>query len=1013
MVILASVGCNNSDRTSVSALSDTTSSFELQEGFKIELIASEPHVSDPVDMEIDEYGRLYVVEMHGYPLDISPSGKIQLLSDSNGDGRMDKSTIFADSLVLPTGVMRWKKGILVTVPHYLLYFEDMNDDGRADLRDTVLAGFALSNPQHNTNNPVYGLDNWIYLAHTEPITTKFFPDKFGDKGSDIFYPDKPNGSRLPQNGNNRNVRLRPDKGELEMLSSSSQYGQTFDAWNNHFFNNYDNHIYQEAIASRYLNRNPALLISKATQSLSDHGDIGEIFPVMKDPETQELRRDVASFSSVCGITAYQGGLFPAEFNNVMFIAESVHNLVHADHLKEDGVSFVASRLRARKEFLTSTDPWFRPVNMYIGPDGALYVLDYYREIIEHPEWLWPSVEELRHSEKVFYNGIDKGRIYRITPTEAGPATWTKGLQLGKATNEELVDKLSDPNMWWRMNAQRLLIDRGTEQIIPALVRMAQNTTAPLGRLHALWTLEGLGFLKPDMIMQALKDQVPGIRENAIRLAELHLKEAPSLVNALIEMRSDDNLKVRYQLLCALGFIETPRVDQVRKELLFQEIDNEWMQIAALSAPASQNVALLDTLMHAFNPTYASLVRRLSAIIGVSQEPRKIHTLLQKAISPISGNNNAWQVSVLDGLAQGLENRVSLPALLEEDQKGLVKAFFDHPSDSIRQTSLKILTVSRLPNRLQTPGNMQRAGQMAADPQLSPERRGEALQFLALGSPSTYEPLLKQLILPSEPPEVQIAALQTFGLISGKSVGEYVLQQWPVFTPDVRTAALQTFMKGSFSPDGTSIESTLNLDRIKLLLNAIESGRIQRSALDGQTRFRLLSLPTESLRNQAVRLLRTADDDGEAANKDYVQKVKEKSPNAEEGRSVFVKNCMMCHQLGNEGGVSFGPDLATVRSWKETTLIGNIVNPGMAIANGFDLWTAELKTGELQQGVIVGETSNAVTLRNQLGKETTIARNRIKSLKALQVSAMPTDFKEKISAQQMADLVAFIKKVNKT
>jgi putative membrane-bound dehydrogenase-like protein len=1011
LLLLVSISCKKSEPYTGLLPEEALSTFQLDSRFKVELIASEPLISDPVDMEIDEYGRLYVVEMHGYPLDVSPSGRIKLLSDTDGDGRMDKSIIFADSLVLPTGVMRWKNGILVTVPRKLLYLEDTNGDGRADLKEIMLDGFALSNPQHNTNNPLFGLDNWIYLAHKEPVTTNFFPDKFGGKGDEIYYPSKPDGPRLPKNANNRNVRFRPDNHELEMLSSRTQFGHTFDRWGNHFFNNYDNHIYQEIIAARYLQRNPALLISDATKSLSDHGNIGEIFPVTKDPETHQLRTEVASFADVSGITSYQGGLFPADFNDVIFTAESVHNLIHADRLKEDGVSFIASRYRPRTEFLTSTDAWFRPVNMYIGPDGALYVVDYYREIIEHPEWLWPSEEELRNSEKEFYNGLTKGRIYRITPTGAKPATWTKGLQLGKATNDDLVKKLADPNIWWRRNAQRLLLDRDDKQIIPELVQMAQNTTSALGRLHALWTLEGMNSLRPELIRKVLQDPVPEIRENAIKLAELHLADTPSLADALLAMQSDTYAKVRYQLLCTLGFIDTPQANQVRKELLFQDIEKEWIQIAALSVPTSQNTALLEMVISSFEPAYASLVRRLSAIVGVSQQPEKIHQLFQKVTTPTSGNHIAWQVPVLEGLAQGLENRDATSLVFQADQNLLVQAFFDHPSDSIRQASLQVLKVTGLPEGSQIQTGMQRAVQMTGNQELSPERRAGALEFIALGSPATHASLLKRLIVSNEPATVQIAALHALSVIPGTTVSEFVLKQWPILTPTVRSAALNTFMKGSFNPEGTAVEGSLDLDRIKLLLAAMESGEIQPNSLDGGIQWRLISLSNESLRNQALRLLRPGNERGQGANKQYVLDVKKETGNPEKGRTVFMVNCIMCHQMGNEGGVPFGPDLATVRSWEEATLIGNIVDPDMAIANGYDLWMAELKSGEVIQGVLVTESANAVTLLNQQLKETTIARKRIRSLKAMQQSAMPADLRDKISPQEMADLIAYIQNVN--
>ncbi|MDQ4140185.1 MAG: dehydrogenase, partial [Bacteroidota bacterium] len=155
------------------------STFELEPGFKIELVAAEPLVADPVAMEIDENGRMYVVEMHGYPLDKSGTGKIKLLTDTNGDGRMDKSTTFAEGLMLPTGIMRWKKGVLVTDPPSVFYLEDTDGDNRADVKKTILTGFAVSNPQHNLNNPLLGLDNWIYVGHESAVTAKIYKEEFG------------------------------------------------------------------------------------------------------------------------------------------------------------------------------------------------------------------------------------------------------------------------------------------------------------------------------------------------------------------------------------------------------------------------------------------------------------------------------------------------------------------------------------------------------------------------------------------------------------------------------------------------------------------------------------------------------------------------------------------------------------------------------------------------------------------------------------------------------------------
>ncbi len=571
--------------------------FQLPPGFKIELVAAEPLVADPVAMEMDENGLMYVVEMHGYLLDKGGSGKIKVLTDTDGDGKMDESTLFAEGLILPTGIMRWKQGVLVTDPPHVLYLEDTDGDHRADVKRVVLTGFAVSNPQHNLNTPLLGLDNWIYLAHESAIQAKVYPDEFGDRGSEIVFPDQPDGPRLPPNAQGRSVRFRPDEHQVEALSSDTQFGHTFDTWGNYLVTSNANHISQEILAAPYFQRNPALPLSYATASISDHGEAAEVFPITKDPEHQ-LLTDVGVITSACGITAYLGGAFPDGYDSsIVFVAEPVSNLVHVDRLHAEGARLSAQRVLPNREFLASTDAWFRPVNMYIGPDGALYVVDYYRQIIEHPEWM---AEEVIESGQL-YNGTDQGRIYRISATDAEPGDATQTLSLGEAPTEALVEKLAHPTIWWRRNAQRLLLDRTDERAIPTLLAMAQNPDEPRGRLHALWTLQGLQQLTPDLIERALRDPVAGVRRNAIKLAELHRTTAPSLADALLQLGDDPDAQVRFQLLCTLGFDQRAEAAQVRQKLLLSDVEDPWVQMAALSAPASESLPLLEFVLAHYEP----------------------------------------------------------------------------------------------------------------------------------------------------------------------------------------------------------------------------------------------------------------------------------------------------------------------------------------------------------------------------------------------------------------------------
>lgn len=999
-ILFVVTGCQKS--TGLDFAEDALSTFELEPGFKMELVAAEPLISDPVDMEIDENGRMYVVEMHGYPLDKSGTGKVKLLSDTDGDGRMDKSTVFADSLVLPTGIMRWKKGVLVTDAPNLLYLEDTDGDGKSDIRIVMLTGFALSNPQHNFNSPLLGLDNWIYLGNEGTVTTSLYKEEFGDQGKEVFYPSRPDGPRLPANAGGLNVRFRPDRHELELLASKTQFGQTFDAWGRHFLVTNSNHIYQEVIKAPYLNRNPYLPVSDATQSLSDHGNAADVFPITEDPEYQ-LLTNIGVFTAASGITAYLGGAFPAEYKDATFVAESVGNLVHADRLEPRGASFTASRILENKEFLASTDSWFRPVNLYIGPEGALYVVDYYRQIIEHPEWM--AEEDVKSG--VLYNGTNQGRIYRISPSGAKPITWTRQLELGNATDEQLVEKLAHPNIWWRQNAQRLLVDRNSDHAVPALVQMAQNSTSPLGRLHALWTLEGLDQLTSILIEEALRDPVAGMRENAIKLAELHLDDDSSLTSKLLKLQDDEDPKVRYQLLCTLGFIDSPKVNHVRQQLLFKDIEDHWVQTAALTASSSKNDALLHAVLERFQkniPVYASLTRQLSAMAVNGGQYEKVRELLEKATTSEQGKVREWQAYVLQGLAGGLKSRKATSGL-QINQSLLVEAFFDHPSPPVRDAALEILQVTGLSADTQSQAVMRRARQMAGDAKLSAVQRAQAIRLLALGNPAPLADFLKGLIDPGEPVPVQRAALETLSAISGEMVSHFVLQRWSSFTPEIRDVALNTFMSSR--------------DRVELLLDAVEEGKIQAAHIGWPRSVSLMigrwprstKLMTQAdleLRDRARNLLTRKD---ERRRKDVIQEYRstlDLKGDPEQGRIVFRQNCAVCHQMGDRVGMPFGPDLTTIRNRRPATIMNDILDPNLSIADGFDFWIVELKSGETVQGVISTETPVAINLLNAGGVEKTIPRSDIKSLRELDMSAMPSGLEKQISRQEMADLLAYIR-----
>lgn len=997
-LIVITASCNNKPPALFSkSAKDALLTFQIDDGFKIELIASEPLISDPVDMEIDEYGNMYVVEMHGYPLDKSGSGNVILLKDTNGDGKMDQRIVFADKLTLPAGLMRWKKGILITDAPNLLYLEDSDNDGKSDIRDTILTGFALSNPQHNTNNPMYGLDNWIYIGHQGATSTREYKEEFGDEGSEIIFPGSYDAQKLPKNANGLSIRFMPDKKKIETLSYQTQFGHAFDQYGNWFGCNNSNQGYHEVIANRYFKRNKDLVISSSIQSMSDHLNAPEVFPTTTHPDRQ-LLTDVGVMTSGCGITVYDGGAYPAPFDkNITFIAEPVSNLVHVDILKNKGSSFEASALLKNKEFLTSTDAWSRPVNFYVGPDGALYMLDYYRRVIESPEWM----SEQAVKAGGLYDGSDKGRIYRITATGQKAAEWTKGLKLGDESSEKLVEHLADNNRWWRTNSQRLLVDRNDKKAVPTLLKMAGNPESPMGRLHALWTLEGLAELNPSLIEQALKDNEAGIRSNAIKLAELHLQESPRLVKALLSMQNDNDPKVRLQLLLTLGYDNSKESAAARNKLLFQDISDKWVQIAALTASSSQSESILKEVLNKYQPdvpAYSLLVQRLATMTANGGDQNAIKKLLQKSISNGSEKQNQSQGAILEGLAIGMESLKSKSPesinFFKDDQNLLINTLFRHPSEEVRKGSLNMLRVIGLNSSPETKTAIYKSLKIMADRSLTDKKRTEAINFLALTEPAPYSTLLKNLIVPQEQPIVQLAALKTLSKIPGTVVSDYVLQKWAVLTPEIRDAAIGTFLG--------------NNDRINLLLNSIEKNQVQASSVSFGRSVQLMQNKDDLLRNRARTLFTKNEEEGKKVNKAY-QEALELKGDATKGQNVYVQNCAICHQVRGKMGVELGPDLGTIHNWTAEIILANILDPNISISSGYDLWNVELKNGESHQGIISSETDVAITLKNNGKLEKTINRQDIKVIKSMEISAMPSGLEKKINKREMADLLAFLRK----
>ncbi|AEE53796.1 PVC-type heme-binding CxxCH protein [Haliscomenobacter hydrossis] len=957
--------------------------FEIADGFNIELVAAEPLLADPVAMEIDEDGRMYVAEMSGYPLDLHKKGRIKLLKDTNGDGYPDKAIVFADSLLLPTGLMRWRDGLLVTDPPNVYYLADTDGDDRADVRKIMLTGFALSNPQHNLNNPMFGLDNWIYLAHQWAFTPTVCKE-FSDEGSEIRFPDRPKAARLGKNADDRNVRFKPDTYEMEALAAETQFGQTFDAWGRHFLTENADHIYQEVLGARYLKNNPQLLVPAADESIADHGTNCEVFPITEKPDHQ-LLTDVGVITSACGITYYLGGAFPAAFNqNTTFVAEPSHNLVHVDRISTKGAAFTASRIFEKKEFLASKDAWFRPVNFYIGPEGALYVVDYYRQIIEHPEWMSDEVNK----SGMLYNGSDKGRIYRITPKGGLPMQWMKQLQLSKKSDLELVELLANENIWYRRTAQRLLFQRKTKATA-ALHKLAFRSHSAEARVHALWLLEGLGQSRVEDLVANLQHPEAGLRENALKISENHPEWSTELTEGILARQKDPSPRVRFQMLNTLGVLKgIPGSNAAKINVLERDVEDHWVQLALIAASAGEEPQLLQLADRKFGKDLSEKQARffsyLAATIANGQDEQAIASLLV-------GHSAQVQTAIFQGLSQLWAYQGVPPAIGIPQQRRLLQYIDAKTPAALRSAALSMLQVCGIPAQ-ERAAVATLAKATLNNPSADVAFRADAIALQALINPDAQRAALMGLLIDKGPMPLREAALNGLDQCSGLEASQFITQNWSKLDSSLQDQSIDVLMA--------------NAERCHQLITAVDNKTIQRDAIGWRRMVGLMNNDDVGVRVHARKVLAANGLAREAVYSSYLAALNQRG-NYGKGKAVYERACQICHVMNGQG-VAFGPDLGSVRNRQSAAILKEIIIPNHSIADKYEMWQLDMKGGKIAQGIISAKTSTTLSLKMLNGQNVTYARNEILKMTQAPSSAMPEGLEAGITVSEMADLLAYIK-----
>lgn len=991
---------------------DALKTFQLANGFKLELVAHEPAVGDPVDACFDENGRMFVAEMHGYPFSHEPTrlnpkggglkdaGIVRLLEDTNGDGKFDKSTVYAKGISWPVSVCCYNGGVFVLAPKYLYYFKDTDGDGKADVKRVILEGFGRGNVQAMANNLKWGLDNRIYFAAGRN------PANLKHRGKPLF------------NARGRDVKFNPKTEKFERITGGQQFGHSMDDWGNRFVCSNSNHIQQVVYPQHYLARNPYLAVSGLIRSIAVDGASARVFRI-SPPEPWRIIRQkwraaakgyrlvvekdgswkfipldpkkktrgipteypVGYFTSATGVTIYRGNAYPKKYRGNAFIGDVGGNLVHRKSLRPTGVLFSAKRADAGEEMIRSRDNWFRPVNFVNAPDGSLYVLDMYRETIEHP---FSIPQEIKRFLKLT-SGHKRGRIYRLVSPgmKRNPP-----MKMAKMTGRQLVAQLESDNAWNRMTAQRLLWERQDKSAVAALVRLVTSSKSPLARMHALHSLAGLSALKRQHVVVGLKDTSPRVREHAVKLVEQLINPAgrgrrafakppgrapADILDALLRLTTDADARVRFQVAFTLGELRGPKAVTGLAQLLKDPRNGREIRTAVLSSVASSADQLMAELIadtgfmkqkHAGNT-----LSELGLIVGANRNPAGAVRLLRL----VTAENQApsTQQVLLSALGEGLSRRGSSVTRLLADQRV--------PASLKSRVALLFTDAAKTANNAKLPMS----------------NRVSAIGVLAFADYTTAAKHLPAFLSPQSPQPLQRAAVAALGEQDSAKVADLLLKRWRGYSPRVRRDTIDALLT-----------STARIDR---LFKAVAAKSVRHGDIDRDKKQQLLNHPNRRLRARARKLFAGELNANRAKVVAAFRKSLSLEGNAKRGVAIFKKNCSVCHRVG-EIGHQVAPDLASVSNKSESDLLIAILDPNREAQPNFNVYTVVTKAGRIHTGIIAAETANSITLRRAEAKQSVVLRTNIDTMTSSGKSLMPEGLEKDLKLQDLADVIAFVKTI---
>lgn len=979
---------------------NTLANLEVHPDFEMSLVAAEPLITKPMNFDWDAAGRLWVAETPEYPngrrgmrpdyrgkewkdrggIDFTPGiqdrparDKISILSDTDGDGVMDKKDIFFEGLDLVTGLVFYKDGVIVTQAPDILFLRDTNNDGKADKVEKLYTNLGTGDTHAVINNPRWGWDGWIYATHgysgTGDVRNGDGSKGFGGVGSGVVR-FKPDGSAFEQysskggntwglqiTGDNRVMWTQPTSGELLMHTILPEY----------------------ALARGSVGRIPSYKVVEPSP---------KSFPLLTWEQLAYVQIDwVGSFTAAAGTVIYDGGAWPAEYNGDYFTTEPTINVVHHTRLTPEGPSYTAKKLPGREEteFIRSKDMWWRPIEVRVGPDGAMYLADFYNQAVIHNDTRGPDHNRVNAAVRPDRDHYF-GRIWKIQHKQAKKLTVPN---LATADRRTRAEALAHPNRHVRLVAHRLIAEAPPEAntVSPDLAADIKALD-PEGRIAALWTIAAIpGTDLGWWSSQFLGDRDASVRRNAALVVEHHAKGAAATAALL----NDPDASVRLAALRAMAAGEVD--DAAAKALIaaWPKFDDDYQRSAAIGAATRNPAASITAALSAADP--ASLTPLVNSLVTrlAEADDSAAAAALVIALSSQPASADELKIRILDTLNKSLKQVPSMTP-------GLKSALTLLLQSGASSTALPLVakwdagrgeftdTIAGITGKL--------IGTLA-DAQADEAARVAAARTL-LGIRSTSTAILPaleaQLVAPANTDSLKQGLITALGETDEASVGPMLAKAFPQLNPAAQSSAFEALLKRA--------------DWSMALLDGVKSKTIDATAFGPANAYRLRTHPAREVAERADAMKDELNPNEKAKNEIIASLVSivTKPADLANGKTMFTVSCATCHKLNDEGQ-EIGPTLTGMGSHGPEELLVHIVDPNREVDPSFHAWNFETNDGQFYSGVIARQNNASVLLRTLTG-EVEIPTNSIKTRTDTGRSLMPEGL-EALGGENLRDILAYM------